>query len=322
MRQVRVNVTAPMETRRAFIAHCHAQQFGVSSGIKLAVEWHQAVLGNPMPYDPADFTTTRGGQSRMALLVSWPEEWRERAQGDAAVREMCLAALAAWEDAGRPELKRGPRRKPEWRCRRAREKAERRLAFANRAIRGCIKISLWRNAVLVADLAHSRGINIGAAVRQAMQWAYRRDSGKDLGEKWLYGFKAASISNDRPELANRTLYYPGEWQEALDEEAGGQLSLWIREAVFDWLDAQGVPAHRPQVRDAIVPKEVKEPKPVTVKPAKLRAAGPCERTKQLASEARNESRWPAGCGLRIGSITGRPYVGKVARDERAEGVAA
>ena len=61
--------------------------------------------------------------------------------------------------------------------------------------------------------------------------------------------------------------------------------------------------------------------PFVVRGDTLRAAASAMRT-LLAAEARNESRWPAGCGLRFGSITGRPYVGKVARDERAEGVAA
>lgn len=319
MRQTRVNITAPMATRRAFIAYCHSASYGVSAGMKLAVEWRQALLGTPMPYDPGDFTSTRGGQSRLAILVAWPQEWNGRASGDAAVREMCLEALAHWEVAGRPELKRGPRQKSRWQSRRDREKAERRQRFANRMVRGVVKISLWKNAALLADLAHSRGINIGAAVREAMQWAYRRDAGGELGAEWLYGFEQASISNDRPELANRTLYYPGEWQESLDQEAGGTLSLWIREAVFDWLDAQGVPAHRPVDRSAL---PVKEPKPVVVKPARVRMVGPCSRTKQLATEAREQSRWPVGRGVCTGSITGRPYVGTVARDERAEGVAA
>jgi len=319
MRQTRVNITAPMATRRAFISYCHSASYGVSAGMKLAVEWHQALLGTPMPYDPADFTSTRGGQSRLAVLVSWPQEWNGRASGDAAVREMCLEALAAWEAAGRPELKRGPRVRPDWRCKRDREKAERRERFANRMVRGVVKISLWKNAQLLADLAHARGINIGAAVRDAMQWAYRRDAGGELGAEWLYGFKQAAISNDRPELANRTLYYPGEWQEALDQEAGGTLSLWIREAVFDWLDVQGVPAQRPVDRSAL---PVKEPKPVVVKPVKVRMAGPCSRTVELAAEAREQSRWPVGRGVCMGAMTGRPYVGTVARDERAEGVAA
>ena len=129
----------------------------------------------------------------------------------------------------------------------------------------------------------------------------------------------AAISNDRPELANRTLYYPGEWQDALDQESGGTMSQWIRDAVFDWLDAQGVPAHRPVDRSAL---PVKEPKPAKVKPVKVREVGPCSRTKQLAAEARDESRWPVGRGVCMGAITGRPYVGTVVRDERAEGVAA
>ena len=318
MRQVRVNVTAPMATRRAFIAYCHSASYGVSAGMKLAVEWHQTLLGTPMPYDPADFTSSRGGHSRLTVLVSWPQEWNGRADGDAAVREMCLEALAAWEDAGCPELKRGPRQRSRWQCRRDREKSERRERFANRMVRGVIKISLWKNAPLLADLAHSRGINIGAAVREAMQWAYRRDAGGELGAEWLYGFKQAAISNDRPELANRTLYYPGEWQDALDEESGGTMSQWIRDAVFDWLDAQGVPAHRPVDRSAL---PVKEPKPVVVKPVKVREVEPCARTIQIAAEARDESRWPVGRGVCAGSITGRPYVGTVARDERAEGVA-
>ena len=316
MRQVRVNVTAPMETRRAFIGYCHSRGYGVSAGMKLAVERHQALLGNPMPYDPADFTSTRGGQSGLAVLVSWPQEWSVRADGDAAVREMCLEALGHWEVAGRPELKRGLRQRSRWQCKRDREKAERRERFANRMVRGVVKISLWKNAALLADLAQSRSINIGAAVREAMQWAYRRDAAGELGAEWLYGFKQAFISNDRPELANRTLYYPGEWQEALDQEAGGTLSLWIREAVFDWLDAQGVPAHRPVDRSQL---PAKEPKPVVAKPVKARMVGPCSRTVELAAEAREQSRWPRGCAPVVGSVTGRVYVARV---ERMEGVAA
>jgi len=61
MGQTRTNIAAPMPTRRAFIAHCHAQGLGVSAGMKLAVEWRQLQLGKPMPRDPSDFTTTRGG---------------------------------------------------------------------------------------------------------------------------------------------------------------------------------------------------------------------------------------------------------------------
>lgn len=315
MRQTRVNIPAPIATRRALLAHCHAQGFGVSAGMKLAVEWRQAQLGRPMPYDPSDLVPTRGGQARLAVLVAWPQEWNERAQGDGAILAMCLDALEAWEAAGRPELKRGPRKRPDWRCRRDREKAARRLEFANRAIRGCIKISLWKNSALLADLAHSRGVNMGACIREAMQWAYRRDSGKELGERWLYGFKKAAISNDRPELANRTLHYPGEWQDALDEEAGGELSQWIRAAVFDWLDAQGVTAHRPPDRNAVpakIPKPPKAPKPV-----KARMVGPCARTVQLSKEASAESRWPVGRGVCVGSITGRQYVGPV-NSEAAE----
>ncbi len=319
MKQTRINIiAAPMPTRRAFIAHCHAQGLGVSAGMKLAVEWRQAQLGNPMPRDPADYTTTRGGQTRLAILVSWPGEWDVRAKGDAAIVAICLDALAAWESAGRPELKRGPRRGPAQR-KRDRERAKRREQFENRAVRGVIKISLWKNAQLLADLAQSRGINIGAAAREAMQWAYRRDAGAELGAQWLFGFKAAAMGNDRPDLTVRTLYYPGEWQDALDEESGGELSQWIRAAVFDWLDAQGVPTHRPPDRNAL---PFKEPKAAKVKPARVRMVGPCSRTKQLAAEAREQSRWPVGRGVCTGTITGRPYVGTVARDERAEGVAA
>ena len=319
MKQTRINIAAPMPTRRAFIAHCHAQGLGVSAGMKLAVEWRQLQLGNPMPRDPADYTTTRGGQTRLAILVSWPGEWDCRAKGDAEVAAICLDALAAWDAAGRPEMKRGPRDLTGYRRKRDRERAARRENLGTRAVSGCIKISLWKNAALLAGLAESRGINIGAATREAMQWAYRRDAGAELGAQWLHGFKTSAFSNDRPELTNRTLYYPGEWQDALDEESGGELSLWIRAAVFDWLDAQGVPAHRPPDRSAL---PVKEPKPAVVKPVKVRMVGPCSRTKQLAAEAREQSRWPVGRGVCTGSITGRPYVGTVARDERAEGVAA
>ena len=112
-----------------------------------------------------------------------------------------------------------------------------------------------------------------------------------------------------------TVGFPIAWLIAIDTTIPGSRQAFMEAAICARV---GIEKRAPE-RSPAVERMVEVRRERLRYNPDLRSSAP---RPKMVQEARDESRWPAGCGLCIGSITGRPFAGKVARDERADGVAA
>lgn len=171
-------------------------------------------------------------------------------------------------------------------------------------------------------LCRQLGIAYSAAYRLAVEWHAAR-TGLELDST---GSHIAGYSPLRPGQVSIKIARSDKWVRQYRDArvyraaARAALEVWVA-AGAPLLRDQSIRAtttRRPTVRSGVMVS--------CERPARRLRSGSrdesCAPRSRFVSECEAQSIWPVGRHVQPGSITGRPYVGKVARDERAEGVTA
>lgn len=306
--QVRLS---PSKARlRQLMEACYRLDLALSAGVRVALEWYEAQAGRPLPRAAGRhraFSAKTGDDPKQVLLYL-PKPWVDQLGGGAeGVRKRTMAAVAAWLAAGSPavDLMRTSEHL------RRREQAAKDNADAGSM--SPVKLQLGKARALVIAAAEALGLAASTLIRRTVAEAYQARTGATL--------PAAPESDARKARTREggtndlSVSFPIAWLVAIDTAIPGSRQSFMEAAVYASVGMEKPrPAYSPGVASMVETRRERAR-------YELRGSSSAPRAR-MAAEAREQSRWPVGRGVCMGAMTGRPYVGTVARDERAEGVAA
>lgn len=294
--EVRIIFPHPAHANR-LLRVCNERGIAVGTAIRVAMEWHGAQTGAPLPQPGRRHTVlkpvTPESVRKHGAVLRVPESWVEHVGRDFdKIRKRAIAATLAWLDAGAPDdhIRRA--------CIGATVghvpgDAERLLQ---------VHVRLHGAEKLVRADAMAAKVNASAICRRIVAAAYQQQTGSTLPSckprSWTVG--APSGVDGLPTF---NVGMPPSWVEAIGALCRGDVTQWVRDAVLRHYKVDELAA--------VAKKGGPHGQPVN-------------RLPELVAQSKDQSIWPSGLSaqdVRV-SITGRPYVSKTARDERAEGVAA
>lgn len=307
---MQVHYSPPRETLRKLMAECHRLDLALSAGVRVALEWSYGQHGRPLP-DVAD--RHRGWSAKTSdepekVLLYIPKSWVDVLGGEAgAIRKRAAAAVDHWLSAGAPAV--NFLRTSEYL--RLRERAAKDNADAGTFSLVKIQLGQAREAVIAAATSH--GLTCASFIRRVVADAYLVRMGVELEAA---PETPAGRGRARTSAENAiTVGFPISWLIAIDTTIPGSRQAFMETAICARVGVEKrAPERSPAVERMV---EVRRER-LRYMPG-LRSSAP---RPDMVQEARDESRWPAGCVVVAGSITGRPCVVRLARVERAEGVAA
>lgn len=294
-----------------FIAACRDANLAISAGVRVAVEWHAKRSGRALPglieAHRAWSAKAGGDVAKGGVLVYVPDEWATALDAfGVKLAEKCRVAMRAWLAGGCP-LDLVQRTSAQLRARAAR------LAKDDADGRSQVTIKLAGLRHMVAELSRERGVPMAVVVREMMAAEYLRQTGNALPT--IVGASRGRVDRDGPADGTIGVSLPVSWLMAVDAVSGNDRQEWIRGAVRAHFGVDNPEPSRCVAAEAAFRSRQEKARAVALS----RSSAPTETQR---AQAKDGSRWPVGRGVCTGTITGRPYVGTVARDERAEGVAA
>ena len=267
---------------------CERTDLAISAAMKIAVEWDAIRRGSPLPKtaDRHRSKSAKLGDAPEAVIMYVPREWGDALGDGEERRDRIVGALMRWMDAGAPTdlvIRTGEH---------MRKRAEAAKLNADEGGMSCVKIQLGSLRQRVVDAANDARTNATALLRRILWDAFKTQFGREL-----------PVATERPHNAFRcgarldnaiSVGLPVRWLVEIDAVRTGSRQDWMESAIF---------AH------------FGEPfacrRPVQAKPVKVFSGRSSAPRPEMVCEAREQSRWPAGCTVRIGAITGRACVVRV-----------
>lgn len=307
---MQVHYSPPRETLRKLMAECHRLDLALSAGVRVALEWSYEQQGQPLP-QVAD--RHRGWSAKTSdepdkVLLYIPKTWAEALGGETrAIRKRASAAVEHWLSAGAPAV--NFLRTSEHL--RLREQAAKDNADAGTFSGVKIQLGQAREAVIAA--ANSHGLTAASFIRRVVADAYLVRTGVELEAA---PETPAGRGRARTSVENAiTVGFPIAWLIAIDTTIPGSRQAFMEAAICARVGIEKrAPERSPAVERMV---EVRRER-LRYNPG-LRSSAP---RPEMVQEARDESRWPAGCVVIPGGITGRPCVVTAARLVAGESEAA
>ena len=294
-----VRLTPSKATMAALMAACKAADLALSASVRVALEWQYREQGRPLPQatDRHRAWSAKAGESPKHVLFYMPQAWDSLTCGEAAdVRRSCMTAVHLWLAAGAPvgEL----RRTTEQLRLRARSIKDNADAGAMHPV----KLRLGRVRAMVVASAQEQDMTAATLVRRIVRESFFAKTGRELPDMAETPHQLGRARADvRGDLC---VSMPIAWLVQLDATLSGSRTAWIEAAVCTRFGVDMTKrAHTPAVGAMVEARQERMRSAILARSAAPRF--------EMAAEARGQSRWPAGRGVCVGSITGRQYVGPV-----------
>lgn len=308
---MQVHYSPSKNTLRRLMAECNRLDLALSAGVRVALEWSHEQQGRPLP-QVAD--RHRGWSGKTSdepekVLLYIPKPWADALGGGdlKAIRKRAAAAVEHWLSAGAPAV--NFLRTSEHLRRRAQAAKDN----ADVGTYSGVKIQLGQAREAVIAAATSHGLTCASFIRRVVADAYLVRTGVELEAA---PETPAGRGRARTSVENAiTVGFPIAWLIAIDTTIPGSRQAFMEAAICARV---GVEKRAPE-RSPAVERMVEVRRERLRYIPGLRSSAP---RPEMAQEARDESRWPAGCVVVVGSITGRPCVVRAVRQVGDESEAA
>lgn len=303
---MQIRVTPNKATLAALIDACRAADLALSAGIRVALEWHAREQGRELPPTTERHRawSAKTGDAPKQVLLYIPKPWVSLVgETQTGIRRTCVAALKGWLAAGAPagELSRTTEQ--------LRLRARSLKDNADTGAMMPVKLRLGHARGLAIAAADAENVSAATLLRRLIREAFAARTGEELPPVHETPLQLGRARMDGKN--DLCVAVPIAWLVRLDAAVSGSRTAWIESEVCKRFGVErSKPAHSPAVAAMVETRRERAR-------YELRGRSSAPRP-EMADEAREQSRWPAGCGLCVGSITGRPFAGMLARVERAE----
>lgn len=288
---------------------CRRLDLALSAGVRVALEWAETKAGRTLPHvaDKHRAWSAKTGDEPEQVLLYIPKSWADVLGGEPGpIRKRASAAVDAWLAAGAPEI--NLLRTSEH----LRKRAQAAKDNADAGTYSLVKLQLGhaRKAVILA--ANSHGVTAASFIRRVVADAYWVRTGVELdAAPETCARRGRALASAETSIS---VGFPIAWLIAIDTTISGSRQAFMEAAICARVGIEKrAPERSPAVERMV---EVRRER-LRYNPG-LRSSAP---RPEMVQDARDESRWPAGCVVIPGGITGRPCVVQLARDERAKEVA-